>query len=64
MQTKTRCVGTRLTPEIEQLLEKVVEAQGLTPSEFLRQLVLQKLQELSLITTKIEKIKEQVRNGQ
>jgi predicted DNA-binding protein len=63
MQIKTRCIGTRLTPEIEELLQKVVQAQGLTPSEFLRQLVLEKLEELSLISTKIEKIKEQVRNG-
>ena len=59
---KTICVSTKLTPHIRDLLQKVCEAQGLSESEYLRQLVVQELTRLSLISTHIEKIKEEIRN--
>lgn len=50
--------GTKLTPEIRELFHKVCEAEGLSESELLRQLVLQKLVSLGLINSRIEKIRE------
>jgi len=58
---KIVCVGTKVTPHIRELLQKVCEIQGLSESEFLRQLIIQELTRLSLITTQIEKIKEEMK---
>jgi uncharacterized small protein (DUF1192 family) len=56
------CVSTRLTPKIKELVSKICETKGMTESEFLRQLVIAELTRLSLITTEIEKLKEELRN--
>ena len=59
-KAKSIVVGTRLAPTIKDLLRKVAEVQGISESEYIRQLVLRELQRLSLISTKIEKIKQEV----
>ena len=60
---KEAVIGTRLTIEIQKLVEQIAKIQGLKPSEYLRNLILEDLEKRSLISTKIENLKENMRNG-
>lgn len=62
-QIKKEVLGTRLTTEILELVEQIAKIQGLKPSEYLRNLILEDLEKRSLISTKIENLKENIRNG-
>ena len=55
-------VFTRVTVEIRNLVEKVAEAQGLTISEYVRSLIIKDLEEKNIISTKLQKLKEEIRS--
>jgi len=55
---KTVVVATKLTPEIASILTKLAEAQGLTESEYIRSLLLREMEKLSLLSTRVEKLKQ------
>jgi hypothetical protein len=59
---KTVCLGTRITPRIKELFEKVCAAKGMNEAEYLRQLIINELAQLSVLTTELEKVKEEIRS--
>jgi len=55
--------ATHLSRDIRRLVDEVAKAQGLTVSEYLRRLIIDDLERRSLISSRIEKIKEEIKNG-
>lgn len=52
---RSKMLGTRVTEEIYALLEQLVQAQGLTVSEYLRQLIIRDLEaKYRFLTAKIQ----------
>ena len=47
-------VGVKIPKEIEELLEEYCRILGISKSEFIRQLIIKKLEESSLLSTKIK----------
>ena len=62
-KNKEYVLGTRLTEAIQNLVLEIASIQGLKPSEYMRNLILEDLERRSLITTKIENLKEEIRNS-
>jgi glycerol-3-phosphate responsive antiterminator len=60
---KESVLATRVTLEIEKLVGEVAIVQGLNSSEYLRKLILEDLEKRSLISTRLERLKEGIRNG-
>ena len=60
---KEAVLATRLTVEIQKLVEQLAQIQGLTPSEYLRNLILEDLEKRSLISAKIDNLKETLKNN-
>ena len=60
---KEAVLATRLTAEIQKLVEQLAQIQGLTPSEYLRNLILEDLEKRSLISAKIDNLKETLKNN-
>lgn len=54
--------ATHLSGEIRKLVNEIARAQGITVSEYIRNLIIDDLEKRSIITTKIEAIKEDIRN--
>ena len=54
-------VWARVTEEERRIIDKLADAMHMTISEFVRYTILQELERRSLITTKIELIKEEIR---
>jgi hypothetical protein len=61
---KETVLATRLTSEISKLVVDVAGIQGLNPAEYLRNLVLMDLEKRSLITTKIDGLKQEMKQSQ
>ena len=61
---KTRHVWVRVTPEEREIVEKIAKVMNMNISEFIRYLILQELERRSIITTKIEKLKEEIKGGE
>ena len=59
--SKSRLVWGRVSEEERKIVEKLAAAMGMNISEFIRYLILQELERRSIITTKIEKLKEEIR---
>ena len=49
--------------EMKDIARKVAKAQGVSLSEYVRNLIIKDLERRSIITTKIDMIKEEIRNG-
>ncbi|RLG60306.1 hypothetical protein DRN87_04385 [Candidatus Geothermarchaeota archaeon] len=62
--SKTLYVWGRVTPEEKAIIEKLAKAMNMKISEFIRYLIIQELERRSIITTKIEKLKEEIRGVQ
>ena len=62
--TKETVLATRLTAEIRGLAQEIAQIKGLKPSEYLRNLVLEDLERRSLISAKVENLKETLKNEQ
>lgn len=60
---KGSVLATRLTPEIMRLVVEIATIQGLNSSEYLRALIINDLEKRSLISTKLESLKEKIRKG-
>ncbi|MEM0253241.1 MAG: ribbon-helix-helix protein, CopG family [Candidatus Bathyarchaeia archaeon] len=60
---RAKMLGTRVTSDIHAILEQLAQAQGLTISEYLRQLILKELERLSFVSTRIQQVKETIQNG-
>jgi hypothetical protein len=60
---KESVMATRVTVEIQRLVDEVATVQGLNPSEYLRKLIVEDLENRSLISTKLESLKEEIRNS-
>jgi len=60
---KDAIIATRLTTEISKIANEVASAQGLNSSEYLRKLIIEDLEKRSLISTRLECLKEEIRNG-
>ena len=60
---KDKVLFTRVTEEQAELFEKLADTQGISISEYLRSLIIQELRKFSLITTKIDLIKEEIRKS-
>ena len=56
-------IGFRVSEDLRRILDKISQEMGLTVSEYMRKLVLDDLERRSIITTKIDLIKEEIRNG-
>jgi len=63
MAQKTRLVWGSITEDERKLVEKLCKIYGMRISEFVRFLVIRELERHNLISTKIEKIKEELKNG-
>lgn len=50
-------LGTRVTSDIYVILEQLAQVQGITISEYLRQLILKELERLSFVSTRIQQVK-------
>lgn len=61
---KKAVLATRLTIEIQKLVEQISQIQGLKPSEYLRNLILEDLERRSLISAQVDNLKETLKNGQ
>lgn len=61
--SKTLYVWGRVTPEEREIIDKIAEAMNMKISEFIRYLIIKELEKRSIITTKIDLIKEEIRNG-
>ena len=62
--TKTLYVWGRVTPEERILVEKLAKVMNMNVSEFIRYLILKELEKRSIITTKIEILKKELKaNG-
>lgn len=57
---KSKTLGCRVTPEIYDIFQRIAQAQGITAGEYLRQLILNELARLSILSSRISKIKEVV----
>ena len=49
--------------EMKDIARKVAKAQGVSLSEYVRNLIIKDLERRSIITTKIDMIKEEIRNS-
>ena len=61
--SKTLYVWGRVTPEEREIIEKIAAAMNMRISEFIRYLIIKELEKRSIITTKIDLIKEEIKNG-
>jgi uncharacterized protein (DUF1778 family) len=52
-------VWARVTPEERKLIEKLSNAMGLSVAEFVRYVIVQELDRRSLLTSKIQRLKEE-----
>ncbi len=59
--SKTENILVWVTPEIKQLVEKISEAQGITVSEYIRNLVVTDLDKRTFFTTQVKE--NLARNG-
>ncbi|MEM3647836.1 MAG: hypothetical protein QW341_03615 [Candidatus Bathyarchaeia archaeon] len=57
---KSKTLGCRVTPEIYDIFQRIAQAQGITAGKYLRQLILNELARLSILSSRISKIKEVV----
>ena len=60
MSGKTKTLGTAVTIEMYELIKKIAKMMDISPSEYLRFLIIQDLERRNFITTKIERIKREV----
>ena len=60
--TKEAVLATRLTKDIQKLVEQLARIQGLKPSEYLRNLILEDMERRSLITARLANLKETIEN--
>lgn len=56
-------VWARVSENERQIVEKIADAMNMTISEFIRYLIIKELEKRSIIATKIDLIKEDIRNG-
>jgi uncharacterized protein (DUF1778 family) len=52
-------VWARVSPEERELIEKLSKAMGLSVAEFIRYVIVQELDRRSLLTSKIQRLKEE-----
>jgi len=62
--SKSELVWGRVSSEEKILVKKVAEALGLSLSDYIRYLILKDLEARNIFNTKIEKLKEEIRNEQ
>ena len=55
---KTNIVGTRVSPDVRSTIEKLTASQGVSISEYVRQLIISDLDKRSIFTTKLKTLQE------
>lgn len=55
-------INIRLNPRIKAILRKVAKENGLTISEYVRQLIYADLRQKTIIETLLQRVKEEIRN--
>ena len=53
-------LNLRIPKQIKELIRKISMELGLTPSEYVRECIINDLERKSLITTKLQKLKEEM----
>ncbi len=62
VEAKNKTVGMVVTLDMYNIIKRVVESLNLISAEYLRLLVIQDLEKRRIITTKLEKLKEEIKN--
>lgn len=57
-------INIRLNPKIKNIIKQLAAKNGLSLSEYIRQLIYNDLKEKTITTTLAQAIKEEMRNGQ
>jgi hypothetical protein len=60
MVNKSTFLGLRLPPRIKEIVKKLANSQQMNESEYVRMLIYQELQRLSILTTSLEKAKKEL----